>query len=66
MKPLSLGNRSPFTGCDFRGDVEFAEIDVSGNAFFTGAVFRSKANMQGAYFRHRKTYFNEVKFETTM
>ncbi|MDR1860444.1 MAG: pentapeptide repeat-containing protein [Bacteroidales bacterium] len=52
-----------FTGCDFRGDVEFAEIDVTGNVFFTGAVFRRRADFQGAFFRHRKAYFNEVKFE---
>ena len=52
-----------FTGCDFRSDVELTEITVNGNAFFTNSVFRGKANLQGAYFRHKKVYFNSAKFE---
>lgn len=58
-----FGRNLTFTGCDFRDDVDFAEADVAGNVFFTGTVFRGKTNMQGAYFRHRKAYFNEAKFE---
>ena len=52
-----------FIGCDFQDDVDFTEITVRSNAFFSNSVFRGKANMQGAYFWHKKVYFSSVIFE---
>jgi uncharacterized protein YjbI with pentapeptide repeats len=52
-----------FVRCDFRGEVDFTETIVEGNVFLTGSSFCKKANWQGAYFKHKKTYFNETKFE---
>lgn len=61
---VAFAHNLSFTGCDFRGEVDFTEITVEGNAFFTGTAFRESANFQGAGFKHRKVYFNETKFES--
>jgi uncharacterized protein YjbI with pentapeptide repeats len=60
---VEFAHNLSFTACDFRSEADFTEIVVGGNAFFTGSVFRGKANLQGAHFRHRKAYFNEMRFE---
>lgn len=52
-----------FTGCNFRDEVDFTEVIVEGNTFFTGSNFYGKANFQGAHFRHKKVYFNDIQFE---
>jgi hypothetical protein len=53
-----------FVRCDFRDEVNFTESVVEGNLFLTGSIFRKKANWQAAYFKHKKAYFNETKFES--
>jgi hypothetical protein len=52
-----------FVTCDFRSEVDFTESIVEGKVFVTGSTFRKKANWQAAYFKHKKTYFSETKFE---
>jgi uncharacterized protein YjbI with pentapeptide repeats len=60
---VEFAHNLSFTGCDFRGEVDFTECIVGGHAFFTGSTFRSTAHLQGSHFRHKKTYFNETRFE---
>jgi uncharacterized protein YjbI with pentapeptide repeats len=60
---VEFAHNLSFTGCDFRDDADFTETVVGGNVFFTRSTFRGRANLQGAYFRHKKTYFNGMKFE---
>ena len=60
---VEFAHNLSFTGCDFRGGVDFTESIVHGNAFFTGSTFRVVTKMQGVHFRHKKTYFTETKFE---
>lgn len=60
---VEFAHNITFTGCDFRGEVDFTESMVCGHVFFNGSVFRSTVKMQGAHFRHKKTYFSETKFE---
>ena len=60
---MEFAHNLSFTGCDFRSEVDFSESIVHGHAFFTGSTFRAVTKMQGAHFRHKKTYFTETKFE---
>jgi len=60
---VDFAHNLSFTGCDFRGEVDFSESIVEGKAFFTGSTFRSATRWQGIHFRHSKTYFNETRFE---
>ncbi|MDR2972706.1 MAG: hypothetical protein LBU83_12405 [Bacteroidales bacterium] len=60
---VEFAHNLSFTGCDFRSEVDFSEVIVGGPAFFTGSKFRDMALFQGAHFRHKKVYFNEMLFE---
>ncbi len=56
-------NNLVFSGCDFRGDVDFDRTIVFGMVNFSRSVFRENANFNNLAVWAKDSYFSEVKAE---
>lgn len=52
-----------FHECDFRGEVDFSNAEVSGMAYFGKSVFRENARFNQLSVWSKDSYFSEVKAE---